>query len=1801
MDWLSAALWNLCMSMLPQRNTRALLVPLLCVAMLVPFSAAAGARREHSAGTESLGTTPTAVSDGHSLAASYVVTPTATASDGLPVQDHMVASVMALAQQTHTKGSAGLLPPSPSPPATPFGFDTKARLVGSEGAPMAAPGIELQPKQQRQQSQLGLPTKPGVVFLGKDSTGVVPRKFTIPEASVVANAEHKHIAMLPAKPHAAAAEEHRLIRRDMLERSGVSLADTMVVVTVDGSMYGVSRFDGAIIWRRDGFLESAAAYRSHPTCPREMVWTRSRPESFLAVVGEHDEMCMPLRGDTRERGEPGQKGHGWSEQSSERLGGDSVENFEAEDDEDDEEEWLLEQGIDWRSDPQVLELQRQRRREWLAKQRSRTQNHGGPVAKEPRGSFADSDSGSSSLPEVLYIAEPGGGGALYMYNAEIGLKKLPLTIQNLVDQSPVQVRGVLYTGNKEANFAAIDLASGRLLSIYGDERVEHSDDRATTSARFGARRLSIKLLLAEKLNRVRIYPADAGTGRFRQLPQWELYHRSVQAPALDPEIDALLAELSDAVEAQGVTRGDASDEDEVVGPRSHGPTKFVMTQDGGFVMIEATTGIPLWAQEFDSPVVSVFDVFGIATAAADGSGSDSNVNYVARRRDLSPAAQQSRYMRWRQLHEVDDEATATSSSSSFGFGKTRSQDSRWRTGSAGGNVLAGAFWERTGKTTTLPQIAYIGKLKDTLYTLTSDEFPLIDHASLLSSLLLSLAQAKQDQTRYSELQHSEWWDRWGFLTHDAVVLRVLQEARAWWLKPAASEGALALENRFEKLMDMVAQHHAVGKEPSVEDATAERRQICDDKGTCHIDGIIGIHPVEPLATGVLEVDGVPLHRPGIPGGEVIRESYEDVDKVVDLPLSNENQRPTDAAAAALLKEDAEDWPWWRYVGHYMTRVAAFIGYMVTITVFVAFVGALYLLRPQNKRRPRMWVDAEGDDEVQHGRRARLKISWALMHRMWATLKEEWRQSIEVAWRNPNAAAVLWRTGVTRRSPELDEAAALAQLDLSRQSVASASSGSVGQTSRRESASASALDLLLLGREDSELSSFDRLPSGSSTPRRNSVGAMPMTPLKRPVAEGDSIERLQLASPRGMPPPQVRLSAITLTDQVLGYGSHGTMVYRGEFQGRAVAVKRLLLDFYEVADHEVQVLQESDSHPNVIRYFCTERQEHFMYIALELCCGSLADAVSRASQATVASQLLRSISKKKVMYQLACGLHHLHTLKLVHRDIKPQNILIAPPPHRRRRRTTRPDASEPDELAFDESVIVAGGIPRLLISDFGLSRILDDDESSFANTFTMHGHYNMGNGAGGAGGGGGGGGVGGGTVGWRAPECFDSLEAREVLGPLPVQPSGSDPHGSESSLWPPLRSPGNCLDDEPSPYVSRGTRSRLRHMTMAQATAAAAAASPQLQLQSSEGDEPDSAETNPTSTTDPAVLRSYTNCTGSRRRMTRAVDIFSMGCVFYYVLTDGGHPFGDRLSREHRILAGTPDLRALEGSDNPSAIEAVDLIAHMVARHDQDRPSAASVLVHPYFWDATQRLGFLQDVSDCLEAEARLIKVAREEVPEPPRKTKQPKKKGPPLQPSPPAAACAAAIDSSSADKPGSHALSNESIDDIIAQLPAEQAVAVRRAITLLDAFEINGSFVMEGPPPSADGFQVVGMPSSHSAAVDAMSEAVSGSNGSGSKRPRRVAWDRRLDLHLRRDLGKFRKYDGTRLRDLLRVIRNKKSHYQDMPTPLREALGDIPEGYLHYFESRFPYLLLHCYYFVLEDDSLRTATVFRPYFRPPAL
>jgi serine/threonine-protein kinase/endoribonuclease IRE1 len=164
------------------------------------------------------------------------------------------------------------------------------------------------------------------------------------------------------------------------------------------------------------------------------------------------------------------------------------------------------------------------------------------------------------------------------------------------------------------------------------------------------------------------------------------------------------------------------------------------------------------------------------------------------------------------------------------------------------------------------------------------------------------------------------------------------------------------------------------------------------------------------------------------------------------------------------------------------------------------------------------------------------------------------------------------------------------------------------------------------------------------------------------------------------------------------------VYRGSLQGRAVAVKRLLQDFVTLASREVSILQESDDHPNVIRYYYQEAHSNFLYIALELCPATLADLVETPDR-DAWRDIAVALDPKRALRQIARGLRHLHGLKLVHRDIKPQNILVSA------------GAGGGGAKAY-----------RMLISDLGLCKKLDVDQTSFLPT--SHGA------------------MGAGTVGWR---------------------------------------------------------------------------------------------------------------------------------------------------------------------------------------------------------------------------------------------------------------------------------------------------------------------------------------------------------------------------------------------------------------------------------------------------------------------
>ncbi|KAI1293416.1 bifunctional endoribonuclease/protein kinase ire1 [Mortierella claussenii] len=512
-----------------------------------------------------------------------------------------------------------------------------------------------------------------------------------------------------------------------------------------------------------------------------------------------------------------------------------------------------------------------------------------------------------------------------------------------------------------------------------------------------------------------------------------------------------------------------------------------------------------------------------------------------------------------------------------------------------------------------------------------------------------------------------------------------------------------------------------------------------------------------------------------------------------------------------------------------------------------------------------------------------------------------------------------------------------------------------------------------------------------------------------------------------------LKSIQVTDMILGYGSHGTVVYKGTYDGRAVAVKRLLIDFYDVAFHEVKLLQESDDHPNVVRYFRSEQCDRFLYIALELCSASLDDIIERGHQQPF-RDLSATLEPQRILYQIISGIHHLHSLKIVHRDIKPQNILIGEPKQRPKpSRSAQLSSSSLSTLSptppplgssgMITSVVRANTSPaldlcpgRVLISDFGLCRKLENDQSSFHNT-TMHG----GRGAGG-----------GGTIGWRAPECF----------------SGQDDQDEE--LW---------------QMVNGQVGTSNNHSN----------ADDSSSLSSSSGG---------------AGVGGMS--TGRANRMTRAIDIFSAGCVFYYVLTNGEHPFGDRYSRERNILLGRPNLDGLDLMGQ-EGVEAKDLISKMIAHNPADRPDAFTVMHHPFFWSANKRLMFMQDCSDRFEIEDRNVD-------------------GTPL------------------------------LDSQYHQSP------------LLMKLESNAKEILVKD------------------------------------------WYKVIDRTLVENLGKYRKYDGNSVRDLLRALRNKKHHYQDLPPHVKRALGELPHGFLNYFTSRFPNLMLHLYYIVADDPQLRNESMFRHYF-----
>lgn len=104
---------------------------------------------------------------------------------------------------------------------------------------------------------------------------------------------------------------------------------------------------------------------------------------------------------------------------------------------------------------------------------------------------------------------------------------------------------------------------------------------------------------------------------------------------------------------------------------------------------------------------------------------------------------------------------------------------------------------------------------------------------------------------------------------------------------------------------------------------------------------------------------------------------------------------------------------------------------------------------------------------------------------------------------------------------------------------------------------------------------------------------------------------------------------------------------------------------------------------------------------------------------------------------------------------------------------------------------------------------------------------------------------------------------------------------------------------------------------------------------------------------------------NKTKISRSLDVFSLGCLFFYIL-HGTHPFGtDLLALETLIVKGD----AVELRTNPSILpETKGLVAQMIAHQPDSRLSSLSVLHDPFLWPSKLRLEFVCLVSNRLERE-----------------------------------------------------------------------------------------------------------------------------------------------------------------------------------------------------------------------------------------
>jgi len=102
----------------------------------------------------------------------------------------------------------------------------------------------------------------------------------------------------------------------------------------------------------------------------------------------------------------------------------------------------------------------------------------------------------------------------------------------------------------------------------------------------------------------------------------------------------------------------------------------------------------------------------------------------------------------------------------------------------------------------------------------------------------------------------------------------------------------------------------------------------------------------------------------------------------------------------------------------------------------------------------------------------------------------------------------------------------------------------------------------------------------------------------------------------------------------------------------------------------------------------------------------------------------------------------------------------------------------------------------------------------------------------------------------------------------------------------------------------------------------------------------------------------------------------------------------------------------------------------------------------------------------------------------------------------------------------------------------------------------------------------------HINAIEKGSEQILNHNGNN--------WMNALDTEVKEDLRSslHRSYDESKIKDLLRAIRNMANHYHQLEPAVQSTLGSLEGEFMNYWISKFPKLVIHTYSAMMRWKSI---------------